>query len=134
MILEDFSFGVIPFREVDGQWQALMVQLHAGHWGFPKGHGEPGESGQESATRELREETGLDVVSWIPLSPFQENYSFTHKGFKVSKCVTYYPAFVSGDVLAQADEVKAIRWVPVENLEKQATFEEGMSSARQGTR
>jgi len=39
----------------------LLVLQGAGHWSPPKGHVEEGEDERETATREIKEETGLDV-------------------------------------------------------------------------
>ena len=49
----DRSFGVIPVRQQQGIRQYLLVQHHAGHWGFPKGHPDEGESPREAAERDL---------------------------------------------------------------------------------
>lgn len=49
---QERSYGIIPLR-FKGKWEVFMVQLHAGHWGFPKGHGEPGEEALQTAEREL---------------------------------------------------------------------------------
>ena len=39
----------------------LVIQQKEGHWGFPKGHVEEGETEVETAIREIKEETNLDV-------------------------------------------------------------------------
>ena len=41
--------------------KVLVLQQVAGHWGFPKGHVEKGETEVETAIREIKEETNLDV-------------------------------------------------------------------------
>ena len=41
--------------------KVLVIQQVAGHWGFPKGHVEQGETELETAKREIKEETNLDV-------------------------------------------------------------------------
>ena len=41
--------------------QVLLIQQTEGHWGFPKGHVEEGETELETAIREVKEETNLDV-------------------------------------------------------------------------
>jgi 8-oxo-dGTP pyrophosphatase MutT (NUDIX family) len=41
--------------------QFLIISSKSdGHWGFPKGHVEEGESVEKTAIREVKEETGLD--------------------------------------------------------------------------
>lgn len=57
----EVSYGIVPLRYMEGGWQILLIRHHAGHWTFPKGHADRGESPQQTAERELREETGLAV-------------------------------------------------------------------------
>ena len=51
------SCGAVIF---DGD-KVLVIQQVKGHWGFPKGHVENGETEIETALREIKEETNLDV-------------------------------------------------------------------------
>ncbi len=48
----DASFGIVPVHERDGVRRFLLIQHLGGHWGFPKGHPEKGESPVETARRE----------------------------------------------------------------------------------
>ena len=55
----------------------LLVKHKNGHyWGFPKGKAESGEVPHETAKRELREETGLEIKEMISGRLFHETYSF----------------------------------------------------------
>ena len=56
--INEKSCGIIL---IDDENQYLLVQLLAGHWDFPKGHVEQGETEKETALREVLEETGLNV-------------------------------------------------------------------------
>ena len=56
------SCGGLIYREHDGETQLLLLKHRCGgHWSFPKGHMEAGETEMETALREIREETGLRV-------------------------------------------------------------------------
>ena len=59
-------------------------------WEFPKGGVEPGETTRQTATREFKEETGLE--DWSFLEGFERSLSYTYirRGRKVVKTVTYY--------------------------------------------
>ena len=37
-LLQDYSFGIIPLRKVEGRWQSFIVQQTNSYWSFPKGH------------------------------------------------------------------------------------------------
>ena len=41
--------------------KVLLIKQHQGFWGFPKGHVEDGETEEETAAREVKEETNIDV-------------------------------------------------------------------------
>lgn len=53
------SCGAVVFTRVDGEIRYVLAQSIEGFYGFPKGHVEPGETEQETALREIREEIGI---------------------------------------------------------------------------
>lgn len=122
---QSISSGIIPARRTDKGWELLLVQLHAGHWGFPKGHVEKDEEFRTTAVRELLEETGLSVKSFLTDEIFEENYIFTHQGKRISKKVIYFLAEVEGDLLIQEEEIKAAKWVPLSKSVQEMTFPAG---------
>ena len=126
---QDVSFGVIPMRGVGVRRTFLLVQHHAGHWGFPKGHAEPGEASIEAATRELAEETGLEDVHVAATPRFAEQYVFTKRsGRVVEKTVTYFLGTVrSGDVVVQAEEIRDFLWADAAATREQLSFDEARS-------
>ncbi len=56
------SCGAVVYCQTDNDIKYLLVCEHGGYWVFPKGHMEMGESEPETALREVKEETGLDVT------------------------------------------------------------------------
>jgi 8-oxo-dGTP pyrophosphatase MutT (NUDIX family) len=119
------SYGVLPFRKERGKWRVLLIlHLHGNHWGFPKGKSDEGENPQESATRELLEETGLSVSSFLTKKPLEEHYEFSRKGARVAKTVHYFPALVEGSLALQTNEVRAAKWATLEEALEQLTFDE----------
>jgi len=73
---DEKSSGIILFT---GDKERLYLLLHyaAGHWDFPKGHIESGESEVEAARREAKEETGLAEVELI--DGFREKIEYYYK-------------------------------------------------------
>jgi len=125
MKIEEKSFGVIPLRQDRGLWLVLLI-LHQGgrHWAFPKGHGNEGETALESARRELKEETGLDIQQVLQESPLVEKYQFHRKQEIVIKTVQYFPALVAGELQLQAAEIRDAKWVPLKEAARHLTFKE----------
>jgi 8-oxo-dGTP pyrophosphatase MutT (NUDIX family) len=123
---QEESFGIVPLCKVSGQWEVLLIQhAHSKYWGFPKGHAEPGEGPYQSAIRELKEETNLEVVRLLAPEPLTEQYRFMHDKRPIFKRVFYYVAEVAGTVILQAQEVQASVWVPFPLALEKVTHLEG---------
>lgn len=122
------SFGIIPFRKLKGKWQVLLIQhLNGQHWGFPKGRAEKTETAQETAVRELKEETGLRVHQFLSKEPFTESYYDQKK----AKTVSYFPAFVTGVLECQPDEIVQARWFDLDEAMKKISFPESQNVFKQ---
>lgn len=127
-MMKDFSCGVIPYRIVDGKREFLLIQHKAGHWAFPKGHPDEGETEIETARREFAEETGIQAVEIDEDQPFEEMYTFTKRsGKQVMKCVIYYLGQVASNqkVRLQEAEVSDYAWGGAVKTRKRMTFDEG---------
>lgn len=132
MMIHEHSYGIIPLRKEANHWEVLLICHQIGSfWCFPKGHGEKGESAYQTAIRELKEETGLQVRQLLMESTLQEQYTFWSTRGHIHKAVTYYVAEVEGKVELQKEEVADYQWVPVEIAESKITFSEGKSLMRQ---
>lgn len=80
-------------------------------YGFPKGHMEGTETEEETALREIREETGLNV-RLLPGFRWTDSYSLPHKP-GVTKQVVYFTAEYSGQTpVPQESELSGIRLMP----------------------
>ena len=61
-LLYEKSCGAVVYCQKYNDIKYLLVCEHGGYWVFPKGHMEEGETEFETALREVKEETGLDVT------------------------------------------------------------------------
>ncbi len=109
--LYESSCGAVVFRkENDDKIKYLLIRnRRSAHWGFPKGHIEPGESDEETAIREVLEETGLHINI---LPGFVKKSNYTIQG-KIEKSVSIF--------LASTDETKYS--LQVEEIEECGWFE-----------
>ncbi|RMH21073.1 MAG: NUDIX domain-containing protein [Gammaproteobacteria bacterium] len=131
--MQDFSFGIIPIHESDGVRRFLLVHQKKGHWGFPKGHAEPGETPLQSAQRELAEETGITNCRVIDCEPFYDRYTYINKaGQSVNKTVTFFLGQVDDpEVSVQPEEVQDHAWLTAEEAMRRLTFPEARTLLKQ---
>ncbi|CAA9369030.1 MutT/Nudix family protein [uncultured Leptolyngbya sp.] len=123
-IAKDEAFGIVPILHTDTTDQFLLIQHHAGHWGFPKGHADPGESALQAACREFLEETGIADYSLIEGISFSEQYPFTRGRQKFEKTVIYFLAWVqSATVHCQEKEIQAYVWADYEQAIARLSFD-----------
>lgn len=124
--MKDASFGVIPIHSENGTDRFLVVHQKKGHWGFPKGHADKGESALQAATRELAEETGITACRVAESPEFIEQYAFiTKKGKRVDKTVTFFIGRVDDPaVTPQPEEVQGYDWLTADQVRERLTFPE----------
>ena len=108
---QEKSCGAVIFRKHHGNTELLLIKhTNGGHWSFPKGHVEPGETEAQTALREVREETGLEVQ--IDTS-FREVVSYSPRKDTI-KNVVYFLAWVkSKEIHPQPEEVSQVKWVEI---------------------
>lgn len=116
MIHEKSCGGVI----IDGDKVLLIKNKRSLHWSFPKGHMERGESPLQTALREIREETGLNVII-DPTVSSTINYNPT---FEINKDVTYFLARPwKGTLHAQESEVSELAWLSINDAIEEITHD-----------
>lgn len=111
------SCGAVIFN---GAGRILLIHQQKGHWGFPKGHVENGETEEMTALREIKEEVGLDVDID---TGFREVTRYSpYPG--VIKDVVYFVARVSGSdrIKLQPEEVIAYEWATAQGARNALTF------------
>ncbi|MEC4987008.1 MAG: NUDIX domain-containing protein [Oscillatoria sp. PMC 1068.18] len=124
-IIQDASFGIVPLFVDKSEHLFLLIQHQKGHWGFPKGHSETGESPHEAACRELSEETGIQDYQLLPETTFRERYEFKKKGHLVAKEVTYFLAIVKTQkVQIQEEEIKNYAWCKFQEAMSLITYQQ----------
>jgi 8-oxo-dGTP pyrophosphatase MutT (NUDIX family) len=114
--------GVVLRHGEHGNEVALLGRVNDGSWVFPKGTPTAGESLEETATREVREETGLDVRIVRPLG--EMTYSFAAGGERVHKIVHFFlMEAIGGDPSLHDEEYDEVRWVAVPEARRMLTFD-----------
>ena len=103
----------------------LLLQYPQGHWSFPKGHIEEGETNHHAtASRELAEEAGIVEISFHEDWVTRTEYTFRRKGSVVPKQVYWYIAETSELDVTLSHEHTNYLWLDFEEAEAQLTFEQ----------
>ena len=100
--------------------KVLLIKQNEGHWGFPKGHVEENETEIETATREVKEETNLNVE--VNSNKRYTTEYVTNAG-KIKQVVFFIAKCICGEIKAQECEVSEIRWVRFEEAIKLITYD-----------
>ncbi len=106
------SCGGIVYRKFHGNTEILLIKhIKSGYWSFPKGHVENGETEEETAKREIKEETGIDV--YID-SGFRETVTYSpRKDAKKRRLCILSPVQEIMITPPQLEEISEIRWVGI---------------------
>lgn len=111
------SCGCIVLNE---KKEILLILHNAGHWGLPKGHVEEGETEVQTAIREIKEETNIDVE-------VNTNYRYSmiySPKENVEKEVIYFIAKnISNNCKPQIEEVQDIKWLDIDNAIETITYD-----------
>lgn len=126
------SCGAIVYRLRDSWVEVLLIRhKNGGHWAFPKGHVEKQEAEEETALREIKEETGLKVK--LDTS-FRHTVTYSPKPGVLKDVVYFAGKFSGGEQKAQEAEVTGISWEPPLEALRHITYENDKETLRAFTR
>lgn len=106
------SCGVIPFRQRGNTREYLILLQKNQTWSFAKGHIEAGETEEQTALRELKEETGL-VGELVPGRYTELSYDIPPY---IRKQVVLFLGAADGTVICQKSEIAEYKWVAAHEL------------------
>ena len=118
---KEISCGILVIRGEGERKELLMIQSKkGGHWSYPKGHMEPGETQMETARREVWEETGLKVEP-IPGETHSTEYPLPNGNTK--EVIYFRGKYESGEARHQETELTTLGWIPLSEAEEKVTYE-----------
>ena len=123
----EFSAGGIVFKKVGNELQILVSQ-HSQHkgWVFPKGligdsEATKGEKKEETAVREVKEESGAEGEILAQITPV--TYWYVWEGEKRKKTVYYFiMKYVGGDITRHDHEMSAVEWLREDEVLDRLSF------------
>ena len=117
------SCGFIVYKAENNENFYLIIKSHNGDVGFPKGHMEPGENELQTAIRELKEETGMDVDTIYDFR-YQIEYPLPRVPDAMKQTVYFLGKCASDDIIIQETEVASAEFVTYDKAIEKLTFEE----------
>jgi 8-oxo-dGTP pyrophosphatase MutT (NUDIX family) len=121
---QELSAGGVVVR--DGQVLVIVPTRRGAQGqrvlGLPKGHVDPGETAEQAATREVREEGGVEAELLEKLGDVR--YFYQRGGRRIFKRVRFFLfAYRSGDPADHDDEIEEARWMDLAQAARALSYE-----------
>lgn len=122
-MMDEVSAGVLVYLDKEPE-EFLLLHYPSGHWDFPKGHIEEGETDKETALRELEEETGIKEDEVELHEDFREEieYFYKKRDELSHKKVIYFLGEVETKEVTISEEHQDFEWLPFEDAKEKVTF------------
>ncbi len=126
-MISEKSAGAVVFRK-DGETRLyLLLHYTNGHWDFPKGNIEQGESEEQTTKREIEEESGIKDIVFVDGFKEKIKYFYRRDGQQVSKEVIYFLAETKTQDVKISWEHKGFEWLPFKEALEKTTFNNSKS-------
>ena len=114
------SCGAVVYRVENGRLYFLVEHMKLGHISIPKGHVEGNETEEETARREIKEETNLDVRMD---TAFRHEVSYSPAAGIMKQVVFFAAEAVSREMKNQECEVSGLEWLPQDQAIRAMTYD-----------
>ena len=119
-MISEKSCGAVVFTKTDNDIKYLLVQNLDGIFGFPKGHMEEGETEIETAIREVKEETNIDVEV---NEKYRYSTTYSPKEDVIKEVIYFLARNISDNKQAQLEEVSEVKWFGMEEAIDKITYD-----------
>lgn len=119
---DEKSCGVVVYRIKGKEKLYLVLRYPAGHFDFPKGHMEKGETEHETAVRELLEETGIPDIEFIEGYREEISYIYRKNGERSNKQVVFFLGKTLLKNVKLSHEHHDYFWLPYDAAFNKLTF------------
>src|SRR5437660_12697523 len=138
MVIHRISSGGVVFRPAGAGYEVALIRVPRADgeaWALPKGWVEKGEDLEQTAVREVREETGLDAKVLRKLGEITyEFYSKADRSRIVKTVHLFLMEYLGGDTAGHDDEVEEVRWFRHEGARRMLTYKNERETLEQDVR
>ena len=119
---KESSCGAVVFKRHKEGTKYLVLHYEAGHWDFPKGHQEKNEKEEQTAAREIKEETGIEDIEFA--DGFREVITYFYKrgNETIHKEVVFFLAQSATEEVTISKEHIGYAWMGYEHAFNKLTF------------
>jgi len=129
-MLKERSAGAVIFRKEGQETYYLLLYYEGGHWDFPKGNIEKGETPEETAVREIQEETGITSLKFIPGFRKTITYFYKRRGNTIFKQVIFFLVETADREVKISWEHQGFEWFDYRQAMERLTFENAKAILR----
>jgi 8-oxo-dGTP pyrophosphatase MutT (NUDIX family) len=120
IIEREKSCGAVVIRKFDDEYKVLLIKHNNGHWSFPKGHVEKGETEELTALREIKEETSLETSID---TGFRHVVSYSPKEGVLKDVVYFIATSLSIHSKPQFEEIQKCEWFCFKKAKNTLTYD-----------
>lgn len=121
ILKKEKSCGVITYKKIDNKIYILLVLHNKGHWGMPKGHVEDNETEIETAIREVKEETNIDVKI---VGDFRQVITYSPRYNTIKDVVYFVEEALTDNIIYQKEELQTAYFIEIDEAIKLVSHEE----------
>lgn len=116
----EYSYGAVVYKKINNEIFFLIEHMKLGHISLPKGHIEVGETEEECALREIKEETNLDVT--LDTS-FRYKITYSPSEGIIKDVIFFLATPISESIVPQEIEVSSLEWLDYKKAYEILTFD-----------
>jgi 8-oxo-dGTP pyrophosphatase MutT (NUDIX family) len=128
--MREISAGAVIFKRNE-RIKFLLLHYEAGHWDFVKGNVEKGEDMRETVLREIKEETGIDDISFMEGFERKISYFYKRKRKTIYKEVTFYLAETKTEDVTLSYEHIGYDWLEFEEALERLTYKNAKETLKE---
>jgi bis(5'-nucleosidyl)-tetraphosphatase len=131
-MIEELSAGAVVFYQDHEKSERLYLVLNypAGHWDFPKGAVEKGETEEQAAKREIKEESGIEISAFVPGFKRKIEYRYRRANGLSHKQVVFFLARSDTRDVKISHEHSNFDWLTWHQAQSRLTFDNARNVLR----
>ena len=126
-MLEERSAGAIIYRQSPEGKMYLLLNYPSGHWDFVKGNIEKGETFKQTVLREIREETGIEDITFVDGFEDKVEYHYQRDGQVIHKEVIFFLANTKTNKVVLSYEHRDYTWLNFNDALEKLTYKTAQS-------